>query len=139
MSYLLWIDWRIRSSRTTTSSTATLEGAQTRILGTFLRLPCFRYCFWAYKIWMIRFTMTSDLPVPGTQLHISFLWFNVYSTYFTAHHTQHPKPNLPGGPCIIHTLGSALKQASAVRRIACFCASFNLSCSNKIQTQAPQK
>lgn len=90
MSYLLWIDWRMRRSRTTTSSIATLEGAQTRILGTFLRLPCFRYCFWAYKIWMIRFTMTSDLPVPGTQLYISFPWFNVAQYIF--HSTSHSTP-----------------------------------------------
>jgi hypothetical protein len=50
------------------------------------------------------------------------------SPYFTAHHTQRAKTNLPGGPCIIHILGSALKQASAICRIACFCALFNLAC-----------
>jgi hypothetical protein len=89
-SYLLWIDWRMRSSRITTSSMAALEGAQTRILGTFLRLPCLRYCLWAYKIWMIRFTMTSDFPVPGTKLYISTLWCSVaqYALRSTPHTTR---------------------------------------------------
>jgi hypothetical protein len=86
-SHLLWIDWRMRRSRITNSSMAALEGAQTRILGTFLRLPCFRYCFWAYKIWMIMFTTTSDLPVPAKNYTLVFFRSILHSTYFTPHHT----------------------------------------------------
>jgi hypothetical protein len=73
--HLLWIVCRMRRSRITNSSMAALEGAQIRILGRFLWLPCLWYSFWPYRICKIRFTMTCDLPVPEKQL-CYLIYFN---------------------------------------------------------------